>query len=394
MNKLQLPEPPSALRCAQHGTVVLAILLAALPAGGHAQDARGSTVPLWRTSSAPVFDSQRAPTHDNGTLLSVAGLTRLKDGTIVVADNGAFNLKFYAADGRLLRVVGREGAGPNEYRTPGVLGTCGGELIHVYDGALARITVLDQSGRLVSTWRIGTTKENLQPPMEVICGQGPTAVLLGWSPDLEGQITKPMPHRGQIQLNLRVMKSDGQTTQLGLIQGPDRQRWMTSDGPRPLGKMTYVAIGNDRLFVGTGDSSAIDVLSLSGKKLSSIRLPYRRIRIDDDYLRDFVDRVIELNPNRSPAELKRRYADIEFPEFFPTHGPIVVDSEGHLWVERYRLPGETASRWTIFDRRGVAIGAVDLPDRFRLLEAATEDVVGTWEDGDGVLHVRAYKLQR
>lgn len=396
-----LPAPPHVFRNGGYQAAALLLLTVAMVSDGNAQRAQppasasAGEIPLWRTSGTPTFDSQRAAIGAaSAPLLSVSGLTRLGDGTVVVADAGAFNLKFYAPDGRLLRVVGRDGAGPGEYRTPRMLGTCGQKFLHVYDGNLARITVLDLTGRMVDSWRIGISQSNQQPPMDVVCGRGGSAALLGWSPDLEGQITKPTAHRGRIRLNLRRMTRDASTAELGLVMGPDRQRWMTSDGPRPLGKSTFVAVGSDRLFIGTGDSSSIAVQSLTGQKLASVRLPYRRIRIDDDYLRDFVDRVIELNPNRSPAELKQRYADIEFPEFFPSHGPLLVDGGGNLWVERYRLPGETASRWTIFNGLGVAIAAIDLPPLFRLLEAGTEDIVGTWEDADGVLHVRVYQLLR
>lgn len=363
-------------------------------AQGTAEVARdGRAIPIWRTDEIQ-FDSRRVTSNGAVIVMNVAGVTKLPDGTIVLADNGAYNLKFFHPDGRFLRAAGREGAGPGEYSTPRLLGTCGQNRVFVYDGALARITVLERDGSLVDTWRIGMTNSDRQPPMQVVCGVGRTAVLLGWPTDIMGRVTRPVAHRSEIKLNLRPMSRDALTTELGRIMGPDRQRWPTSDGPRPLGKQTYVAIGNDRLYVGTGDSLGIEVRSFSGAVTSLVRLPYNRIPIDDDYVADFVDRVIELNPNRSPASLRRRYAEIEFPKFFPTHGDVILDTRGNLWVERYRLPGETASRWTVFDHDGKAIGAIDLPDQFRLMWTDLSQVLGTFEDSTGELHILAYGIRR
>ena len=393
--RIRNPQAPLPLRRslrALASIVFLFVLIAPLDA--QQAQARAGDIPIWRTSALPTFDSQSDELVAEALLLSISGLARLQDGTVVVADNGATNIKFFAADGRLLRTVGREGAGPGEYKTPRLLGMCGTNHLHVYDGALGRITVLALDGSLLDTWRIGMSATEHQPPMHVVCGPGRDAILLGWPADYKGPVTKPVAHRSEIRMSSRTMTRDGATTALGRVMGPERQQWPGTDGPRTLGKETFVAIGSDRLYIGTGDSSTIDVRSRSGQHLSSVPLPYKKIRIDDDYIRAFVDRVIALNPNRRPDALRKRYVDMEFPEYFPAHGALLLDSAENLWVERYRLPGETTSRWSIFDRAGRPVSMVDLPEGFRLLQAGTREVVGTWEDDDGVLHVRVYALRR
>jgi hypothetical protein len=392
-------EPRRPTRVAAQICVCLTLYCAPSLAASQSSESALRAFPLWHVTAQPDFDTQAAPSNESTPLLEASGAMRFASGSVVVADQGAFNIKFYTPDGRLVREVGRRGSGPGEYQTPRVLGACGSQHVLIYDGALGRITVLDDTGRLVETWRIAMSESERAPPMTIVCGRGRQAALLGWTPDVPTPNTStPVAHRGEVLLNVRVMARDGATERVGRFRGPDRMRWPTSDGPRPLGRATHVAVGATRLYVGTADSSAIEVRAIDARGVNRtprapIALPFERQRIERADITRFVDRVIALNPNYSADQLRARYADMEFPTHFPTHGELRTDPDGNLWVEQYRQPGEMQSLWIVFDRDGRPRGRVVLPDRFRLLEIDATGVLGTWEDADEVLRLRAYRLQ-
>jgi sugar lactone lactonase YvrE len=76
----------------------------------------------------------------------------------------------------------------------------------------------------------------------------------------------------------------------------------------------------------------------------------------------------------------------------PSYAEFCIDSEGYLWVEDYRKPGDERSRWTVFDLDGLMLGRVELPDRFTIHQIGRDFVLGTWIDEMDVEHVRLYAL--
>jgi hypothetical protein len=64
----------------------------------------------------------------------IAGVTRLADGSIVVANAGTAQLRFFDSDGRFLKSIGRRGTGPGEFRNMRGLWVIRGDSLVVWDG--------------------------------------------------------------------------------------------------------------------------------------------------------------------------------------------------------------------------------------------------------------------
>jgi hypothetical protein len=90
--------------------------------------------------------------------------------------------------------------------------------------------------------------------------------------------------------------------------------------------------------------------------------------------------------------IQRMLIDMPFPETLPAYGEFRVDEEGNLWVSDYRRPGEKATRWTVFDPSGAALGVVEMPPRFTPYQIGSDFVLGRWQDELDVEHVRVYGL--
>lgn len=90
----------------------------------------------------------------------------------------------------------------------------------------------------------------------------------------------------------------------------------------------------------------------------------------------------------------RLLREIPFPETFPPFADLVLDSEGYLWAQKYRGPGERSTRWMIVDPDGRWLGTVEGPDAFRLHRAGSDYLLGVHADELGVEQVRMYRLSR
>src|SRR5687768_145368 len=70
----------------------------------------------WRVETEPVVTIGVVEGAPEYQLFRVRHALRLDDGSILVADGGSRELRFYDSTGRHIRSIGRDGEGPGEFR--------------------------------------------------------------------------------------------------------------------------------------------------------------------------------------------------------------------------------------------------------------------------------------
>src|SRR5687768_13249411 len=151
----------AAGRCAAHRRIMLlnsALGLAAAVSGACADGSHRDEIRVSTRDSSGVQIAQiqgdpwAAPTWatlDTGDVLRIApdetrpetlfgrvrGVLRLSDGSIAVLDVGRHRVQRFAADGSLLRSIGRQGQGPGELDQPWRLIRAPADTVGVYDMA-------------------------------------------------------------------------------------------------------------------------------------------------------------------------------------------------------------------------------------------------------------------
>lgn len=94
---------------------------------------------------------------------AIAGVARLRDGRIVVADRGVDVLRFFDETGSFLYAVGGRGDGPSEYRSIHLLRKMASDSLIIVDQEGARITVLDPEGQQARRYRMATSAGEVLP---------------------------------------------------------------------------------------------------------------------------------------------------------------------------------------------------------------------------------------
>jgi hypothetical protein len=79
-------------------------------------------------------------------LLDVRSALRVADGTIVVANAGTEELRFFDASGRFLRTAGGQGGGPGEFMNLVWVYPYGGDSLVAWDDDPPRIAIFDERG--------------------------------------------------------------------------------------------------------------------------------------------------------------------------------------------------------------------------------------------------------
>jgi hypothetical protein len=198
---------------------------------------------------------------------------------------------------------------------------------------------------------------------------------------------------------LFLVGPDGNTVlSLGEFPGAERHGYtvggrLRGSGPRPLGRTMSLAIGTGRLYVGTADTYEIRGYSMQGTLDLLIRKETGDLRVSDEDVARFKERTIEEADNEADRRrLQRWYRDMQFPDFRPAYARLLVDAEGNLWVEDYRVSEDEPATWTVFDPDGVFRATITAPPDLHIFEVGEDYVLGKCEDELDVEHVQLYEL--
>ena len=114
----------------------------------------------WRLGTEPTLTIGAVTGDPNYLFQGISHALRLEDGTIVVADRGANELRLFDAAGGFIRSLGGPGEGPGEFQLLNEVWTRG-DTILVSDNIQSRISVFGRGGDVLETI-----------PVEVAPGRG------------------------------------------------------------------------------------------------------------------------------------------------------------------------------------------------------------------------------
>jgi hypothetical protein len=164
-------------------------------------------------------------------------------------------------------------------------------------------------------------------------------------------------------------------------------------GPRPLGKSTAFVVASDRLYVGTGDSAAVDVFGLTGKAMPRIalRIP-TRIASRENYERA-VDDIVAAIGGGMREVIRDRFLELPRPKSLPPYFDLLIDSTDLVWVV-LTGPGDPDTRLRAVDATGQTRSEIRLPFAISVTDIGMDYILGIKSDSDGVEHVVMYRLKR
>ncbi len=351
--------------------------------------------PEWTLPDEPALEigvQDGAPEYQ---LFRVTGAAVMSDGAIVVANTGTHELRFYDGEGRYLRSVGREGDGPGEFRSVGLVGLLAGDSILVFDSRQDRGSIFDASGTLVRSFRIETAEERVWDRPVGVTTAGDVVVLRDVL-YVAGQVGSGVD---RASMRLSTTGPEGSLkASLGVLPGTERFVLATEDfmTVRSLmfGRGLHVAVAHDRIAVGNNDAYSVRILAADGSILHVVRQRRGPAPVREEDVRRYIDdQLAEVEDENSRRRTLSMFEQMPRRETFPAYASIELDAAGNLWVEEYRRPGEEEPVWQVFDREGVFAGRVRPPAGLRVLDIGDDYVLGVATDDLGVERLRLYHLE-
>ncbi len=348
----------------------------------------------WSVNPEPLFTIGSEGEGGSYNLYDVRGARRLSDQRVVVANSGNSELLFFDGGGEFRTAVGGQGSGPGEFRAVSYVGRFGEDSLVVLDHRSRRISYFDADGGFLRSTPVDLDvglallpKGNLSDG-RLLFGGGPMAESVG---QLADGINR-MPTRFAIaaldgSLGVTVVELPGAESYAANVE-TDLEMWHMPFAKTPAG-----GVWGDRFYIGTADRYEIQVWDIKGSLIRIIRLDQESMPISPADIDSVLEEWISGDPE-SENDLRRRYREIPPLDRMPAYGRFMTDSEGYLWVEEYRRPGDRVPRWTIFSPSGIVLSRVTLPRDLEVLDVGMDYILGVTPNELGLEVISQYRLKR
>ena len=318
----------------------------------------------------------------------IVGVTRLSNGSIVVADRGSHQIRFFDNAGQHLKSVGRQGQGPGEFEHMRALLRCGGDSIFAFDLHWDQ-KVYTPGGRLVREQRLTLPTSGFRSPYELGCSSRGMFVAQAWSP----QVLQPQHEFYRTSARIFILTRDGNiAADLGDFPNSERLSSTRGNRPHPFGRQTAIAIGRDRVYVGTAERMEVWTYDFAGKRGNPFLGPSPDLTIRPVHLAAYLEERVATVDDSIKPRLRREIPRMPLPSSFPAYTSLRLDSMENLWVERFPRPGELQRSWLVFSRAGHVIAEVIAVKGLRVLDIGNDYVLGVHTDDDGVERVQLHAL--
>lgn len=346
----------------------------------------------WRLSPDPTVDIGGAPGPDY-ELFGVSSAVRLSTGTVVVANGGTHELRFYGADGTFVRTVGRQGSGPGEFQNLAWMRRLMEDSLVTYDSRQLRFSVFDSSGAHQRDFRLQTTEA---VPFATILGLYANATFLaegfvnmgGGLPSGLQRYEVPLYHFG----------TEGDLLKdLGMFSGSEQYFQTRGNGfgsyDAIFPRYTYRLAVGDHLYVAANDTYELRRFTPDGVLTGLVRRTHTPVPVTREHVNLERDRrLAEAASNEARSRLVEALDAMPIPETFPAYHLVRADDDRNVWVKEYPVPGITEATWSVYDPDGFLVAHVAVPLDVDPTHIGRDFLLGRWRGDLNVEHVLLYEL--
>jgi hypothetical protein len=370
------------------------LLVAALPVAATKTAVQGPSRAL---------DKPQAELADPFT--NVGAIRELRDGRVLVVDNGDRVVYVVDFSAGTSTQVGRVGSGPGEYRVPGALLPMAADTTFLTDAANNRLLVIGPDAKPVTTlsdaWPLLDGQRGTRLP-RAVDGRG-RGYYVG-TPVRAGAEAGPVVQADSVAL-YRTPRGAPTVDTLGFIHLAPRKITTTAEG----GKLTSVQIMTPPLpaqdawqafadgavaIVRVKDYRTEWVLP-NGQRVVGAPIPFERVKVTDLDKRRAANAITVGGarsgggggaPSAAPA---RDWPEVKPPFAF---NAVLAGSDGRLWVQRHVPATDVRTHYDIIDRRGVVGARAFVPNAGRIVGFGARSIYVVRKDEDDLQYLQRFPL--
>jgi hypothetical protein len=165
--------------------------------------------------------------------------------------------------------------------------------------------------------------------------------------------------------------------------------------PVGFGRDMHVAVGAERIAVGSSDDYDVSVFDATGRLATRIRSTRPSLPVTAAEMDQWRTALEGGHPPFIDAATWRSLmAQIPARETHPAFSALAIDSRQHIWVAEPRTSTESGLEWTVFASTGEPAATLVTPSGFELIEIGDDYVLGRFRDEEGVERIDLYELRR
>ena len=350
--------------------------------------------PAWRVSGAPALTLGGQAGDSALDFIGIVGARRLADGSVVVANGGTGQLRWFSVDGKHLRTLGGRGAGPGKFAALSSLYSLGDTLL-VWDGRARVLTRLSESGEVL---RLDTLRLKDSTRLFAILGAFSNGGLLAEAGTaIELKDRQP----GFLRPGRSLFRFTGQggSDSIGVLPGEELllsiQEGHASLSAVPFGLGSRLTVLPDGFVASEGDRMQLEERDATGRLRRIIRWPGGRLPVSqDDIERQGRTLLGSAGTGMQRAQLDSVWRTIPKPDSLPAIIGLVPDPASLVWVRRGRHVGDTEAEWWAFAKDGSWLGTLQLPTNASPLDISSDWIVLRTVDENRIERVEVRRLRR
>jgi hypothetical protein len=346
---------------------------------------RAAVLSLAATSqSARVLDKPQVEIAESFT--NVGSVRELSDGRLIVADVGNRSVHVVDFKAKSVAPIGGNGAGPGEYRSPGILLPLSGDTTLLADAGNARLLAIAPNAKpaaaLPDVWPLADGRPGTR------LARGIDARGRGY---FQGRASGMRAEAGgavAADSAALVRSARGTTAEdtLGYINLSPRKLNMTSkDGklqsvdiiiPPFPSQDGWVAFADGSVALVRTHNYRVDWVLADGKRVAGRSIPFTPVKVTD------ADKNTRTGPPADWPDVKPPFA----------YAGVLAGADGNVWIPRYGPAEDTRSHYDVVDRRGVVVARVDVPNRGRIVGFGPKSIYVVRIDDDDLQYLQRFPL--
>lgn len=335
------------------------------------------------------------------------------DGRIFTAHRMESLIRVHAADGRLIRTIGRKGAGPGEFDNIGTMGLLG-DTLWVLDFGTYRFNFFSLDGEFLHSRRIPIQLGRGGPddpprPRGLLSDGSIVASPPAWSQEVAaGRLTHSV---------LLRMAEDGSTSDTIVRYSLENGTWAITDPDDPRGFGSYQSQPfNDTELVQLYEAAVVRVIrAVSGSAPARFRIVKHTLDGDTVFAQEYgytpvpiaaalVDSLVR-DIGKSMERARQHFPSAPTPAraeelaraslYTPAHHPpvseLVIGRDGTLWLRREDT-GTGRVNWSLVSVEGAPLGTLEAPAALRIMAADRTTAWGLELDELDVPYIVRYRV--
>ncbi len=362
-----------------------------------------------------VRDLPRPASEIDDPFSLVVGMRELSRGRVVVADGGDGEVALVDFSTGERSPLGRQGAGPGEYRSPSAVFRGRGDTIWVFDPAQQRMTVF-----------LPDQKAGIPFRVEMFDAATRTAVMAPFHADESGRLyagALPVGAGGPRMLipdSVDVVRFDPRSA--GTRNTLAKVRFPTSGTPEMRVEGTVIrytmafpglvtadswaVFPDGRVAIVHGATYTVEFIAPDGQRTTARPIAYDRIpvtRADQEEemaeaRRQLAEQLKAVQRNMPPnmtLDLNMT-APESWPEMYPAISPLAVFAapDGLLWVRRATPARLNREHWDVISPAGALVARWRLPARTRLIGVGAGAAYTVRLDEDDLQYLQRIEVGR